>query len=178
MDMKTVSDIATVVTSVAALVVSIVALKANRRGTAASELSAITSQKSANAAEQSLEAAKLSAQANIAMFKRQGVIELHATWREIHQINPLEPITPHVVDAANALELTASMWNHDIIEREILYQLFWGRYRLIYASMNSGTPVPGLDAKLWDMLSAPVTKAYREMQNYDSSKVAQSTVDS
>jgi len=176
MDLIFIPDIATLIISLFGLIVSIAALKASRRGTTASEASATAAITSANAAERSLEASRQSMRISIAMFKRQGVIELHATWRDIHGIDQLKPITPHVVDAANALELTASMWNHDIIEREILWQLFWGRYQHIYDTMNSSAPVPSLHTTLRNMISAPVTKAYQEMQSYDSSKVAQTTV--
>lgn len=176
MDIKEILDIATVIVAVVSLIVSAAALKASRRGTIASETSAAAAVTSANAANQSLEAAKQSIQTNISMFKRQGVIELHETWRGIHGLDPSKLVTPHVVDAANALHLTASMWNHDIIEREIIYQLFWDRYQEIYDTMCSIAPVPGLDAKLRDLLSPPVAKAYQEMQSYGTNKVAQTRV--
>ena len=58
------------------------------------------------------------------VFKRQGVIDLHMSWNNVNDIDVKNLIGPDIVKAVNALSLTASLWNHDVIEKTILYQTF------------------------------------------------------
>lgn len=59
------------------------------------------------------------------MFRRQGVIDLHMAWLDIKEIDNKCLIGPDIIKAVNALSLTASLWNHDVIEKSILYQTYW-----------------------------------------------------
>ncbi|SFR65194.1 hypothetical protein [Maribacter stanieri] len=109
---------------------------------------------------------------NIKMFKRQGVIDLHMAWSDIYDIDEDNLITPHIVKAINALSLTASLWNHDVIEKPILYQSYWMPYKKLFDQIDSiDKLVPGKQEKCKDLLSRDIKKAYSGMNNTDLSKV-------
>ena len=63
------------------------------------------------------------------MFKRQGVFDLHEIWEDVSDINCEDLITDDVITAVNALNLTASLWNHDIVDKDILYDYYWSDYK-------------------------------------------------
>lgn len=69
--------------------------------------------------------AGLSRAMNKDMFKRQGVIDLHMAWQSVNEIDPANLVGPDVCIAANALSLTATLWNHGVVERIILFQSYW-----------------------------------------------------
>lgn len=48
--------------------------------------------------------------------RRQGVIELHMAWQGVNNIDVSNLIGPDVINAANAISLTATLWNHDVVE--------------------------------------------------------------
>src|SRR5688572_21657440 len=56
------------------------------------------------------------------------VIDLHNAWREVNAIDPTQPVGPDVRTAINALDLTASLWKHHVIDRQILFQSYWLNY--------------------------------------------------
>ena len=51
------------------------------------------------------------------------------SWNNVNDIDVKNLIGPDIVKAVNALSLTASLWNHDVIEKTILYQTYWGSYK-------------------------------------------------
>lgn len=111
------------------------------------------------------------------IFKRQGVIDLHMAWHGINDIDQDNLVGPDVINAVNALSLTASLWNHDIIDKEILYQSYWGSYKEIYDKLyNLDALVPGLKKTCKVLVTAEIRKAYKGMENYDLKKVKQSKV--
>lgn len=65
-------------------------------------------------------------------------------WQGINDIDENNLIGPDVVKAVNALSLTASLWNHDVIEKSILYQTYWISYKDLYDTLNGiNKLVPG-----------------------------------
>ncbi|QCW99898.1 hypothetical protein FGM00_07215 [Aggregatimonas sangjinii] len=101
---------------------------------------------------------------NKKIAKRQGVIALHMAWADIHDIDPNNLITSHVVKAINALSLTASLWNHDVIEKSILYQSYWQAYKELYDQLICiDTKLPGKGKSCKDCISEDIKKAYRLM---------------
>lgn len=114
---------------------------------------------------------------NTEMFQRQGVIDLHMAWQGVNEIDledEEEVITPDVVKAVNALDLTASLWNHDVIDKSILYQSYWPTYRELYDSLySSDTLVPGINRRARDLITSEMTRAYEEMKDTDIDKVRQ-----
>lgn len=104
---------------------------------------------------------------NKSMFKRQGIIDLHMAWRGVNDIDVNNIVTPDVVNAVNALDLTASLWNHDVIEKIVIYQSYWRAYKSLYEALQySQNLAPGTNKKLCDFLSPEVKKAYEDMDKF------------
>ena len=101
------------------------------------------------------------------VFKRQGVIDLHMSWNNVNDIDVKNLIGPDIVKAVNALSLTASLWNHDVIEKTILYQTYWGSYKEIYEKLNKTGR---------SLLTAEITKAYKGMEDVDLKSVIQTNI--
>lgn len=111
------------------------------------------------------------------MFKRQNVIDLHLSWRDTNDIDPNNPIGPDVKKAANSLDLTASLWNHDIVEKEIIFQSYWIAFRNLYDVLyNSRTLVPGYNKECKDFISKEVASAYEDMKRYENRTVKKTTI--
>jgi len=108
------------------------------------------------------------------MFKRQGVIDLHMAWQDIPEIDEKHLIGPDIVKAVNALSLTASLWNHDVIEKSILYQTYWTSYKDLYDTLNNiNELVPGHKKTCRSLMTNEITKAYEGMKNADLDTVTQ-----
>ena len=108
------------------------------------------------------------------MFRRQGVIDLHMAWQDISEVDKNNLIAPDIVRAVNALSLTASLWNHDVIEKSILYQTYWNSYRDLYDTLiNINELVPGHKKTCRSLMTNEITKAYEGMKNADLSTVTQ-----
>ncbi len=116
--------------------------------------------------------AKNANRTNKKMFKRQGIIDLHMAWNDIKEINPDKLITSDIVRAVNALSLTASLWNHDVIEKAVLYQSYWKNYQKLYETLVSlDKKVPGKSETCKELISSDIKKAYESMRNVDLDKV-------
>lgn len=114
---------------------------------------------------------------NKKMFKRQGVIDLHMAWQDIKEIDKNNLIGPDIVKAVNALSLTASLWNHDVIEKSILYQTYWASYRDLYDTLiNINELIPGHKRTCRSLISNEIIKAYEGMKYADLSTVTQSYI--
>ncbi len=108
------------------------------------------------------------------MFRRQGVIDLHMAWQGINHIDKDNLIGPDITRAVSALALTSSLWNHDIIDKNILYQTYWTPYKELYEEINSiDLLVPGHKRTCKSLITSEVQKAYEGMKNADLNKVAQ-----
>lgn len=114
------------------------------------------------------------------MFKREGIFELHDVWSDVNEINmesKEKVVVPDVVKAVNALSLTAALWNHDIIEKSIIYQTCWEEYRMMYDKINgSDTQIPGIGRRADDLIENPMARAYQEMLEYDVQEVEQTEI--
>lgn len=111
------------------------------------------------------------------MFRRQGVIDLHLAWQGVNRIDPDQPITGDVVKAVSVLELTAAIWNHDIVERSIIYQSYWESFReLVETLAGSHSPVPQMDRRCRDFITLPVQRAYDEMRQWAGDQVSPSRI--
>ena len=103
---------------------------------------------------------------NKRIFKRSGVISLYEAWKGTNTIDtdPTNIVGPDVVKAANSLSLTAALWNHDIVEKIIIFQSFWTSYRTLYDTLNSSnSTVPGLNIPLNSLITSEMRAAYNEM---------------
>lgn len=107
----------------------------------------------------------------------QGVIDLHMAWTDIKEIDKNNLIGPDIIRAVNAMSLTASLWNHDVIEKSILYQTYWNSYRDLYDTLNNiNELVPGHKRTCRSLITNEITKAYEGMKNSDLATVTQTNL--
>lgn len=108
------------------------------------------------------------------MFRRQGVIDLHMAWQGINHIDRNNLIAPDIVRSVNALALTASLWNHDVIDKNILYQTYWTPYKELYEEIYSiDELVPGHKRTCRSLITTEIQKAYEGMRTADLKQVTQ-----
>jgi len=98
---------------------------------------------------------------------RQSVVDLHNIWKDVNDIDVGKPIYRDVQLAVNALELTAIFWNKGIIEKEIIYNLYWEVYKSLYEKLSeSKTLVPGTSNPCQNFVFNQIATAYVSMKNY------------
>ena len=109
--------------------------------------------------------------------RRQGVIDLYMAWQGINSIdtsNPANLIGPDLISAANAIGLTATLWNHDVIEKTILFQNYWQPFKDFYDSLYNCTElVPGHRKRCRDLITPDITRAYEDMRRMEIGNVSQ-----
>ena len=111
------------------------------------------------------------------MFKRQHVIDLYQAWEGVSEIDRTNLVAPDIVKAVNTMALTASLWNHGIIEKSILYQSYWIPYKTLYEQINSiDELIPGKNQTCKSLLTSEIRKAYRGMDEIDLNSVTQTDV--
>jgi len=111
------------------------------------------------------------------IFHRQNIISLHVYWDSVQMIDTANPYFRDIVKAVNALDLTASLWNHGGIEKEILYNSYWESYQQLYDAFNNmNTAIPGIGRTPRSLLTPTITSAYQGMLQYGISKVAQTSL--
>ncbi|NJL58489.1 MAG: hypothetical protein HC887_01385 [Desulfobacteraceae bacterium] len=114
----------------------------------------------------------------IKMFKRQGLIELHHIWTNTSDIDLDNIVVPDVIQIVNALTLTASVWNHDVIEKEIIFQNYWTLFKEHYETLHSDKILPGKNRKCRSFLTPDISKAYSAMKKKEEDLVKTSSVGS
>ena len=111
------------------------------------------------------------------MFKRQGVIDLHMAWQGVNEIDKNNLIGPDIIKAGNALALTSALWNHDVIEKSILYQTYWEPFRTLYDQLNGIEDlIPGHKKTCKSILTIEIRKAYDGMNKFDLNSVKQTNI--
>jgi len=70
------------------------------------------------------------------LAKRNSVIELHHAWNDVNSINRFQPDLINLKNALNALSLTASLINHDVMKIEIIYDQYWLSFKELYKSIS------------------------------------------
>lgn len=111
------------------------------------------------------------------MFRRQSVIELHNAWEGVNEIDPNKLITPDVIKAVNAIRLTSTLWNHDVVDRAILHQEYSDPFSRLYVVLSASTKTPpGHSRTCRDMLSDAIAKTYDEMRARSLKKVEQTRI--
>ena len=105
--------------------------------------------------------------AQINLFQRQGIIDLHLVWQGVNQIDPVNPITPDVIKAVGAMELTSALWNHDVVAKIVIYQSYWEVFKELYETiLSSSATLPGMSRSLRSCITAPVSTAYLSMREH------------
>lgn len=121
--------------------------------------------------QQNLSVAKRQIETDKNIARRQGVFELHNAWKEINELNPTLYVVPDVINAINALSLTASIWNHDVLEKELLFQSYWEIYKSTFEKINiMADPMKGVNYAPNSKLSPDIIKAYNEMRQKENFK--------
>jgi len=111
-------------------------------------------------------------QSNKEIAKRQNIIDLHAQWSSVNDIDLNKIVIPDVVRAVNALSLTASLWNHDVIVKSVIYQSYWEPYRTLYDKLyGCNQEIEGLNRTGRSMMTTDISKAYHSMRDADISKL-------
>jgi hypothetical protein len=114
---------------------------------------------------QASERATRSADMQIRMFQRQQVIDVFRAWSTVPAIDGTALQASDAARAANVLELTATLWNHDIVDKEILCQNYWIPFRDIYDRLYSiHSVIPGGTKTGREYLSNETEHAYSEMK--------------
>lgn len=109
--------------------------------------------------------------------RRQGVIDLHMAWQGVNNIDTANLIGPDVINAANAISLTATLWNHDVVEKAILFQSYWTPFKDFYDSLYSCNQlVPGHRKTCRDLITSDITRAYQEMKAMEINNVPQTQI--
>lgn len=151
------------IAAIASVVVAVLALRNSSRSAAAAERSANVASQANGLAER--------------IAKREGVIDLHLAWRGVNRFNPAEPIFPDAINAANALDLTASLWNHDVLEKELLFQSYWKWFKEFHRVLsNCDIVMPADGRRISDLISPSVTLAYKQMETWELRNVQQTTM--
>lgn len=106
--------------------------------------------------------------------KKKDVIKLFKYWDKVSYIDKDNIIGPDVFKAANALELTASLWNFDVLDKNMLYEIYWKEFNEFYnVFYNSDILIPGYEnqnMKLKDCITINIKIAYEEMFDKEKSK--------
>lgn len=123
-----------------------------------------------------LEAGKATA-ASQDIARRQGVIDLHMAWQGVNHIDTSNLIGPDVINAANAISLTATLWNHDVVEKTILFQSYWRAFKDIYDTLYSCNQlIPGQHKTCRDLITSDITRAYKELESMEIGNVSQTQI--
>lgn len=118
--------------------------------------------------------AKVSNETNKNISRRQGVIDLHFAWSEVKDIGKNELITANILKAINALGLTATLWNNDVIEKNVLFQSYWYAFRDLFDTLNSiDELIPGKKITCRNALTKEIRKAYDEMERMELNSITQ-----
>ncbi|WP_231854931.1 hypothetical protein [Photobacterium profundum] len=89
------------------------------------------------------------------------VIYNHRTIKYLKQV-PLVAI-----DGANALKITAAMWIDCGVSKNLIYDLFFDRYKSIYCQLFAHTMLlPDVDYCGKDLITETVKKVYAEMSSW------------
>lgn len=120
-----------------------------------------------------------SAELTTKMFLRQGVIDLHMAWQGVSDVHPDACIVPDVVRTIGALTLTATLWNHEIVDKIILYQNYWTMCDTLFNRFNNWDKlIPILRVSGKSLITREVRKMHEEMRTCDLGKVDQSRLQS
>jgi len=170
----TTADVIALVAAIAAVASAVIAIFARND----SKDSAIAAKESATVANTANEIAKSANVLSERIAKRACVIELHQAWQGVNRFDPKKPIYPDAIKGSNALDLTASLWNHDVLEKGILFQSYWKPFKDLYGILSI-CDLPLQDGRrIRDMISPAVTLAFKQMEEMELKGVNQTAINS
>jgi hypothetical protein len=104
---------------------------------------------------------------NKKIFLRQNIIALHEAWKGIRSIDPVHPDPEDVTAAVSAMSLTASLWNHDALEKGVLSDSYWPVFEELYKTLSGlKQPIPLLNRSGVSFLTDDIFKAHASMAAY------------
>lgn len=96
------------------------------------------------------------------------VVTLFEYWKGVHAIDPQNPVDTHVVQALNILAFTATVWNHNIADRQLVYEDYWDSYKNLYESIALIPLMNRFSKSGKELLKKGVIRAYNEMSIYNT----------
>lgn len=126
----------------------------------------------ANKANKTAENAKeVSERANeiqLEIAKRNGVIELHHAWEGVETIRLPDYNVYSVTKALNALSLTSSLINHDVMKIEIIYDQYWLSFKELYLTIQKiKEPHPELSFIPAQRITPDIQKAFKKLERIE-----------
>ncbi|MBE2169213.1 MULTISPECIES: hypothetical protein [unclassified Cobetia] len=104
--------------------------------------------------------ARRSARLSLHISKRQHVIDLHNIWLEVTDFDIDDPGDIGMAyKAAYAMNLTAACMKHEIIDKEIIKEIFSERFKEVYDKLNTVSYIPD-STKEYKTLISENTKKY------------------
>lgn len=97
------------------------------------------------------------------------LFDLQKAWEGVNEIDCEELITPDVVKASSVMELTATTWNNDIINKSILLKSYFRDFEILFLEMDKcEKKVPGYkkERKCSEFISENMRTAYVQMKSY------------
>ncbi len=95
--------------------------------------------------------ARLQAQETL-LAQRQLLLPLWDYVGKLRKIDAQNPVTPHVIDAVNTLELIALCCEGGLIDRSLVERTFLERYLEMYEDIEACAALPGLSKSGRDLL--------------------------
>ena len=109
--------------------------------------------------------------------RRQGVIDRWRAWSDVNDIHPTAPLGPDVLKALNALSLTAALWNHDVIAKDILMEMYCKDFSVLYDKIaHLHERVPGFERPPRAFLTPDINATHRDMHKCSLDGVSRTTL--
>ncbi|MDN4502667.1 hypothetical protein QX776_09645 [Alteromonadaceae bacterium BrNp21-10] len=94
------------------------------------------------------------------------IIDLHSAWKDIHMLDPLNPITPQAMDALSAMQLATSMWTNDIGSKMVIRQHMANDFIALYDAFKiCEIDLPGTKKTGKSFLTHEMGIVYGELKN-------------
>lgn len=96
------------------------------------------------------------------------MFELAAEWKNLSEIDPNNIVVPDLVKGIQAMKLTASAWNENIVDKNVIKANHFDDYETLYLQISgSDNLVPGYTSKkLSNFIDKNLQKTYLEMSKY------------
>lgn len=116
-------------------------------------------------AENAKEVSERANEIQLEIAKRNGVIELHHAWDGVETIRLPDYNIYSVTKALNALSLTSSLINHDVMKIEIIYDQYWLSFKELYLTIQE-IKEPNLELSFIpsQRITSDIQKAFQKLE--------------
>lgn len=94
--------------------------------------------------------------------QKQHIISLYNVWSKVRDFNE-ESNNDDIIIALNALQLTATIWNHNVVKRAVIFESYFGTFLYFYNKFSSGKYTYSDGSKIANDINEDVVKAYKSM---------------